>query len=345
MPWSMKRQLTLIGIFFGLLVSLNAQDPVFSQYYAAPLQMNPAFAGNTFAPRIALNYRNQWPGLGSPYVTYAASYEQLFEPLNSGIGISVLSDDAGNGIYQNTNFGLSYSYRLNISNDFFAKFGTEIGGTQTNLNWDKLIFADQIDRVSGATSSGGVPTLSNEERPDDLSKIYLDLGAGFLFYSPKFYAGISAKHLNTPNESFINFNENLENGLPIRWSLHGGLQIQVQEGNRLQWPVFVAPSVNLVKQGDFGQVAIGSYVGFGMFFAGAWYRHAFSNPDAAIISAGAQMGIYKLGYSIDLTVSDLAMEGTGGSHEVSFIINFENSESLKRKRRTSQHNDCFRLFR
>lgn len=341
----MKRQIVLLCIFCGLIGGLKAQDPVFSQYYAAPLQMNPAFAGNTYAPRIALNYRNQWPGLGSPYVTYAASYEQLFEPLNSGIGLSVLSDDAGNGIYQNTNFALAYSYRLNISEDFFAKFGTELGGTQSTLNWDKLFFADQIDRVSGATSTGGVPNISSENRPDDLSNIYLDIGAGFLFYSPKFYGGISAKHLNTPNESFINFNENLENGLPIRWSLHGGMQISIREGNRLQWPVFVAPSLNLVKQGDFGQIDAGAYVGFGMFFAGAWYRHALSNADAAIISAGVQMGVFKFGYSIDLTVSDLAMEGTGGSHEVSFIINFENSESIKKRRRTSQHNDCFRLFR
>ncbi|MFT4663646.1 MAG: hypothetical protein ACI9XB_000585, partial [Gammaproteobacteria bacterium] len=36
---------TIIGCFL-LTATAVAQDPIFSQYYSAPLQINPAFAGN-----------------------------------------------------------------------------------------------------------------------------------------------------------------------------------------------------------------------------------------------------------------------------------------------------------
>ena len=337
----------ILTISFLCLISIGAfsQDAVFSQFYSAPLQLNPAFAGNTYAPRIALNYRHQWPSLGSPYVTYAASYEQMFEPLNSGLGVLVQVDDSGGGIYQTSDLKLAYSYRLTIREGFFAKFGTDIGARQVNLDWNQLIFADQIDQIEGPGGPGGIPLISDEVRPDDLSNTTFDVGAGFLFYNPHFYAGISGKHLNTPDESFIRFNDNLESGLPVRWSIHGGAQINIQEGNRLQWPIFLSPNATYIWQGDFAQLDIGAYLGYGMFFAGAWYRHAKTNPDAAIFSVGVQQDMFKIGYSFDLTISELAATGTGGAHELAFIINFENSDRIKNNRRKSQYNDCFKLFR
>ncbi|RME01149.1 MAG: type IX secretion system membrane protein PorP/SprF, partial [Bacteroidetes bacterium] len=58
----MLRQITLIVILAGTLgVCLRAQDPVFTQFNATPLAINPAFAGTTHAPRFAASYRNEWP--------------------------------------------------------------------------------------------------------------------------------------------------------------------------------------------------------------------------------------------------------------------------------------------
>ena len=91
--------------------SSQAQDPIFSQYYAAPLQLNPAFAGNTYSPHIAINYRNQWPSLNQAYVTYAVSYSQFFKDFNSGIGLMILTDDAGQGLYKTTKVSGVYSYK------------------------------------------------------------------------------------------------------------------------------------------------------------------------------------------------------------------------------------------
>lgn len=341
----MKRQIQLSVLIVFLFNMLHAQDPIFSQFYAAPIQINPAFAGNTLAPRISLNYRSQWPSFNNAYVTYAASYEQLFERANSGLGLMVQSDNAGDGVLRTTGFSATYAYRLTFQRDFFIKFGAEFGGTQVSLDWNKLLFTDQIDPINGPTGPGGIPNPTDENPPESLTKSYLDISAGMLIYNSKFYAGFSAKHLNTPDETILGVNEQLNSGLPVRWTLHGGTQITLVRGTRKSWPVFVSPNAAFIKQGDFGQIDAGAYFGFGKFFAGGWYRHAFSNPDAAIVLVGFQSGIFKIGYSLDVTVSELATYGTGGAHEVSLTLNFENSESFQKRRRASRFNDCFQLFR
>ena len=53
-----KRMLILL-----VLISMNpiyAQDPVFTQFYAAPTILNPAFVGSTGNTRIGVGYRDQW---------------------------------------------------------------------------------------------------------------------------------------------------------------------------------------------------------------------------------------------------------------------------------------------
>src|SRR5437016_3907470 len=54
--------------------SLKAQDPHFTQFYANPLYLNPAFAGAAHCPRMNLSYRNQWPALQGQYITSCFSY-------------------------------------------------------------------------------------------------------------------------------------------------------------------------------------------------------------------------------------------------------------------------------
>ena len=69
-------------IFFAVAVAIfmsdtaQAQDPAFSQFYANPLYLNPAFAGSNECPRANLNYRDQWPGIGRTYITTSASFDQ-----------------------------------------------------------------------------------------------------------------------------------------------------------------------------------------------------------------------------------------------------------------------------
>ncbi len=332
--------LSIIG--FGL--PGLAQDPVFSQFYAAPLQVNPAFAGITYAPRLTVNYRNQWPSWPNAYVTYSATYEQPLEKLNSGLGLLVMADVAGDGVYRTNRISGVYGYQVQVTRDFFVKFGVEAGIIQNRLDWDQLLFLDQLDPLTGATDGEGNPNLSEETRPDQLSSTAVDISAGILAYGGNFYGGFSVKHLNRPNENLLEVNQNLALGLPLRFTAHGGVEFELERGNNRRRPAFISPNVMYIQQGDFGQINIGAYAGLGQIYGGLWYRHTLENADAAIGLVGFHYGVMRIGYSYDFTVSGLSNGNTGGTHEISLTFSFEDSARLQAKRRRSRYNDCFKMF-
>ena len=87
-----QRVLLLTLILVSILSDVRAQDPQFTQFYANPLYLNPAFAGTARCPRICMNYRNQWADLSGRYVTYSASYDMHVNALGGGIGALVTTD-------------------------------------------------------------------------------------------------------------------------------------------------------------------------------------------------------------------------------------------------------------
>jgi len=322
---------------FLLFNQAKAQDPIFSQFYAAPLQINPAFTGNTYTPNIALNARNQWSGWpGTAFATYAASVDQFIEPLNIGLGLMASTDNAGNGLFIINNLTGFFSYKVELGNDWNVKLGVEAGFWQTRIGTDLLIFGDQLDILEG--NNGKIPTA--EEAIPNNSKSVLDISTGFIIYNPVFYAGFSLKHINTPNDVFFAASEEFVTGLPIRYSAHAGAQIILKEGNKRKLSTFISPNILFERQVDVNQVNIGAYGGIGAVFAGAWFRHTFQNADAAIALIGFRQKAFKIGYSYDFTVGNsLTNQLSGGSHEISVGINFDYN------RRKVNYNDCFELFR
>jgi len=339
------RKYILLFFFIGIVGVMQAQDPLFSQFYAAPLQINPAFAGVTYAPRVTFNYRNQWGQIEGGYQTYAASYEQSIPNLNSGFGLTLLADDAMNGVYKTTRISGVYGYGLQVNDNFFMKFGVEAGMIGNNLDWNRLQFVDQLDPRNGAEDPSGNPTLSEEQIPASLNRKIFDISAGLLVHTKVVYGGISVKHLNNPDDSFLSLNNNLSAGLPVRITLQAGAEIEVKKGNNRNPGAFISPNILFSRQAAFTQVNVGAYAGFSKFFSGVWYRHTGNNADAAIVLAGFREGALRIGYSYDLTLSQLAAANPGGTHEISLTINFDDSVEAKRRRKSSRYNDCFKMFK
>ncbi len=324
----------------GMLAShfLCAQDPVFSQFYSAPLQLNPAFAGSAIAPRVGMIYRHQWPNLDNAYRTYNAYYEQPLDRLNSGIGFQVEGDNAGNGLLKGTRVSALYAYHLPVGKRYLVSIGLEAGLRQSTINWSKLVFPDQIDAVNGNVyQSGELPPANNANTTFDAS-------AGLLLISEEFWIGASLKHLNTPNESFLLVNNNLNGGLPLRYTAHAGTDIIVKKGNKGKPDAFLSPNLLFTSQGPYQQINAGAYVGVGALQTGVWYRHTFGNADAVIAMAGVRQGIFKFGISYDLTVSGLTGY-TGGAYEVSLGLLFDQQKSAQTRKKRVDWSDCMHMFR
>ncbi len=310
----MKKLLAILSVLSIGSIELMAQDPGFTQFYANPLYLNPAFAGTAKCPRICMNYRNEWPGLNNAYVTYSASYDQHVDNLSGGIGILATSDRAGDGTLTTNRISGIYSYQLHVSREFTMKFGLEGTYHQKSLDWSKLTFGDMIDRRRGFVWNTNEIPVSNRAQAVDVS-------AGLLGYSKRYFFGFAAHHITQPEEGFIT-KTNVK--LPIKFTGHAGAMIPLEKGNE----TFISPNILYQRQQDFQQLNLGLYFVKNKIVGGLWYR----NQDAFIVLIGLQTKNFKVGYSYDVTVSKLA-NVSAGSHEVTMQLQFE-CKPKKRKFRT-----------
>jgi type IX secretion system PorP/SprF family membrane protein len=328
--------ITLVVVLFTGIV--QAQDPIISQFYLSPLQLNPGLSGLTDDPRFTANYRNQFPGFNQAYRTYAISYDQFFPDQKIGLGLWLLGDDAGNGILRTHKAAGIFSYRLELDDNLFLKMGAEIGLVQSTLAWDQLRFGDQIDAYSGTVSPGGTPFPTEEIAPEKNSVIYPDIGLGLVIYGGTYYGGLSARHLNTPDPEFLQMNPALSPGIPIRWAFHGGASWPIlAELGRNYVPMNLSPAFIIVGQGPFTQFNGGITFEAGQVAVGAHYRNSDGMSESIIGSIGLRTSSLRIGYSYDVTIS--GFEDVGGSHEIGFVFVLDDGDQ------ESRYNDCLRIFR
>ncbi len=295
-------KIILFIICFISLKPIQAQDPEFTQFYANPLYLNPAFAGSNICPRITMNYRNQWPGISGTYVTTSISADRFVYGIKSGIGILVMNDRAGQGTINTTNISGIYSYQWRPTRSFAINVGFQATYGQKKLDWSKLTFGDMIDERRGFVKN-------TEEVPGRSQRSFVDISAGAVGFSKRFFIGFAAHHLNEPDEGLV-----YSSKLPRKYTAHAGAIIPVGDKSN---ETTISPNILYQQQQDFRQLNLGVYITKGSLVGGLWYR----NQDSFIVLLGLQHGIFKIGYSYDVTVSKLT-NATAGSHEVSLGMQF-----------------------
>jgi type IX secretion system PorP/SprF family membrane protein len=305
---------------------LKAQDPQFTQFYASPMYLNPAFTGVTYEHRFVANYRNQWPGISKAYQTYMASYDYNMSDINSGIGITAMQDRAGTAGLTHTQFGVNYAYHFKISKLSEIRLGANLNYNMKRIDFTKLKFNDQISSGSGTSLEA-----ANYEQLN-----FMDFAAGALLNSTQYWLGLSAKHLTQPNSSLTGDRV----PLPITLSLHGGYRFIIEQKSK-DLKRYFSPAFNYRHQQKYDQLDIGVYYYHLPLNVGVWYRGlpfknygpTYGSRESIALLAGFDIVQYNLrvGYSYDITISKLGISNSWGGHELSVV--YEIAKKKKKSKR------------
>jgi type IX secretion system PorP/SprF family membrane protein len=333
----MRVNLFITLFILSITIVTQAQDAQLSQFYAAPLYLNPAFTGTIQNTRVTFNYRNQWPNAGKPYVTSAASIDHFIAKYRSGVGLMVMQNKAGASKYRSTEVSLTYSYHLDVSEGWRFIPALQATVATRDLNFYSLTFPDQYDN-SGLTGAG------TSEPSTDNKQTYMDFSAGGLMYSDMFWFGAAYHHLNHPNQA----RAPIMSRLPGEVNLHGGARIPLSNtrgrtSRKDYKEVALIPAVIYKAQGKFDQLDAGLYLLVEPIMFGVWYRglpvkkyaKGYNNAESVVAMVGYNYKGLAVGYSYDIVVSSLSLKSSAGAHEISinYLFGKEAKQPKKRGRR------------
>lgn len=325
----------LIKLFFALMITGNAlsQDFHYSQFYAAPLLLNPALTGSTELSRVGLNYRKQWPGLQFDFNAYSAYFDHYSMDLNSGFGMGVNSFQEANMNLKTTDVSLYYAYNLKVTDSWNFRLGTQVSFNQRSGNLDNIVFGDQINLFDRSINLNTIDII-----PEFDNIFYSSISFGGLINNDFLWLGTSFHHINNPNLSF--FPDNNIAFLPMKFSVHGGVNMPLGANSYFgsEFDNSASILINYKNQGPFQQFDIGTQVLYRNVISGVGYRgipglRGMPNQDSIIFLLGLKLenGMV-IGYSYDFMISNIAIQ-TKGSHEISMRYQFLIGEPRYRNQR------------
>jgi type IX secretion system PorP/SprF family membrane protein len=296
-----------------------SQDVQFSQFYSSPLYLNPAFAGSAHHYRFITQNRWQWPGQDAKYNTYSFTADTYFNKYRSGVGLMVTHDRQGSNSISSTDIQLLYSYELHLNEKLTVRAGIQAGFITRYIDANKQ-FTDQFSNQGyDANTPSGEELLSPR-------KNMLDLSSGLILYSRRIWAGLSANHLNTPNQSFYSSVD--PSPLPMKFSIVGGYKIPLVHNKHMAYlenekDISITPTFLYKFQGKSDQVDVGIYGQYDQLLVGIWYRgipfkryEDFQNNESIIPQIGWHFQNFSVAYSYDFVVSKLTGARPYGAHEI-----------------------------
>jgi len=167
-------------LVFIFLESVSAQqDAQYTQYMFNTMSVNPAYAGSRGQLSIAALYRSQWVGLDGAPKSQTLNLHSPIRNSQLGYGISIVNDEIGDGVVQETYFDAVLSYTIDVSLEGKLSFGLKAGGNLLNLDFQGLRNFD-VEPVN-------VDNIENKFSPN--------VGIGIYYHTNSFYAGLSAPNL------------------------------------------------------------------------------------------------------------------------------------------------------
>lgn len=292
-----KNIIIVFWLFVSVIPAFAQKDLVIGQYIHNRYALNTAFAGNREVLSLFGSYRKKWAGFnGSPNSQFFSAHTPL---RNENIALGFELYNQNYGVSGQTGFVLSYTYRLQMSNNKKLAFSINGGGSSYSNNWSEVsVLNEQVsDPQFAGNESSFAPVV----------------GFGSAWYSEKFFLGLSV-----PNffyyDSFVEGGESSFDLNKANYILTGGYLFSLAKRWHLQPSVMAHynPSYELIT--DFSTTVIYN----NMLWLGAGYR----STDDIVAMFGYQVTPQlRFSYSYDYNAGDISTYNNG-THEVAIQFDF-----------------------
>lgn len=265
-------------------------DAVFSHYFDMQPSFNPAAVAKQSKLNINAAYAMSFVGFENHPRTMYAAADMPFYFLKAyhGGGVQLVNDQIG--LFTHQRLSAQYALRLKLFGGKFA-IGAQAGMLSETFDGTKLNLAEAND-----------PAFINTQAKDNT----LDVALGIFYLHNKWYAGVSAQHLTSPQ---IELSEKNQFQINTTYYLTTGYNIQLQNPFLTIQPSILIQTDNVTYRGDVTARLVYKYEKR-MMYGGVSY----SPTNSVTFLVGGNFHGAVLGYSYELYTS--AIHPANGSHEV-----------------------------
>lgn len=294
----MSRILTCLFLMAALGAGTLAkaqQLQQFSQFQFAGIGFNPAFAGSDEYFNAMAIHRTQWSGINDAPRTYMMGLHAPSASGKMGFGGTLYTDAVGPtrraGVQGN------YAYHLQVTETSKLSLGLAFGFTQFSIDGSQITLREQGDRAA-------LPGMQAEMKPD--------AAFGALWYSEKWYVGLSANQIFNNRLDF--FPGDTDGRMSVHYFLTGGYKFEINEDFAVEPAVLVKYVSPVPAQADLTVRFI--------YKGNLWLGGSYRTDDAATVYAGYSiMNYLTLGYAYDISTSAIRQYAEG-THEVFLAVRF-----------------------
>jgi type IX secretion system PorP/SprF family membrane protein len=295
--------LLLLFLVSGFRISVYAQDPSFSQFYASPMNISPALVGSGSADwRVITNFRNQ--SVGNQFISLNTTslsfdgkvFKQKYRSSNYvGMGMMVLQDAGLSGAYRNNFAQLAVSSHVSLDEQDNHGLSAGLGVIYNNT----IVKPDMLDYSTQISFTGFDPNISTME---DLAMFnyrpnYFSVTAGlcYTFTSDKanFDIGASGYRFTSKNRSILGNDKIVDQP---RYNFHADFQTYLNDRLVVNInTIYINESFanTMIMGANFGRMMSTDDLPT-VFNAGIWYRKGTTTsiiPYLGIMYKNMQAGI------------------------------------------------------
>lgn len=298
----MKKIIFLIS-FLCCFIDVSAQqDPEYTHYMYNMSVVNPAYAtGIPAMLNTGALYRTQWVGaVGAPKTFTFFGHTALSNKIE--VGMSLISDDIGDGAKKENNFYADFAYILELGGEHKLSFGMKAGFTSLQSNFNGFRF-----------ESGDVTTDLAFSQNINVTKP--NIGAGAYYFTDKYYVGLSVPNLLNSKHIEEKSGINAYGSEEMHAFLTAGYVFQLNDMFKLK-PAFMSKFVT----GSPIAVDVSANVLYNnKIELGVAYR--INDSFSALMNINVAPNL-RVGYSYDYTTSNLG-QFNSGTHEIILLFDLD----------------------